>query len=113
MYSCHSDQPHDARAQRVRTISIWPDTVTVGAGDTLRFRIFYRSAENVVIDGPAAVWSTSDSGIARIANGLLVATRPGAATIVASSDGILGFAHVSVADKSKPSPHNTGRAQEN
>jgi uncharacterized protein YjdB len=50
----------------------------------------------VVLDGRDVTWSTSDSSIVSIAEGLATARRRGSATIVATSEGHSGSARVNV-----------------
>jgi len=80
----------------VTTISVWPDTITLSRGDTLRLRAIAQAASDVVLNGHDVAWSTSDSSIVSIAEGLATARRRGSATIIASSNGTSGSARVNV-----------------
>ena len=89
----HSDTPVVATA---RTITVWPDTITLWRGDTLRFRAIGIAETDVVLDDGKVSWSTSDSSIVTIAEGLATAKRRGSATIIAISEGKSGSARVNV-----------------
>src|SRR2546423_11814568 len=66
------------------TIAVWPDTITLWRGDTLRFRAIAKAESDVVLDAKSVAWTSSDSSIVTIVEGLATAQRRGASTIVAT-----------------------------
>ena len=89
----HSRTPVDTIGT---TIAVWPDTITLSRGDTLRLRAIAQAAGDVVLNGRDVTWSTSDSSIVSITDGLATARRRGSATIMATSNRTSGSARVNV-----------------
>jgi serine/threonine-protein kinase len=79
-------------------LTISPPTVALvpGARTTLQVSV-YDSENNVLTDRPV-VWHSSDTTVATIAAGVVVARSAGEATITASSDGVAQPASVVVSD---------------
>ena len=88
-------------AASVKNVLIWPDTITLGQGDTLRLRALSRSDADSILDGRIVTWSTSDSSIVTVVAGLVTAQRRGSATIKATFAGDAGSALVNVTEGAK------------
>lgn len=97
--SCAEHRSREPALRSVKTVTVWPDTVTLSRGDTMRFRALSRAEHDATLDGRSVTWSTSDSSIVTVADGLVTAKRRGSANIIATSQGIAGSARVNVANR--------------
>lgn len=83
-------------ALSARAVVVWPDTVTINEGDTLRLRAVIGASEPKLLAGQNVTWTIGDSSIARVFDGLVTAGHPGSTTITAIAAGARGFAQVKV-----------------
>jgi hypothetical protein len=78
------------------TVVLWPDTVTIGVGDTLRLRALLRAGDQKVISGQSITWTVDDSTVAHVTDGLVTAGHTGSATVTAAARGSRGSTRVEV-----------------
>ncbi len=76
-------------------VVVWPDTVTINVGDTLRLRALLR-ANRKLLAGNNITWTIDDSSVARVFGGLVTAGHVGSTTVTASAERARGSAHVEV-----------------
>ena len=76
-------------------VVVWPDTVTINVGDTLRLRALLRANRKLLAD-QNVIWTIDDSSVARVFGGLVTAGHAGSTTVTASAEGARGSAHVEV-----------------
>lgn len=97
--ACAEHRSREPTQTNARSLVVWPDTVTLGVGDTLRVRALSRADDDVALQGAGVSWTTSDSTAVAITHGLVTAIGPGWATITATVGGIAGSARVNVAKR--------------
>lgn len=82
----------------VVSVSVEPSTLTLAVGQTGNLTAAARDASGAALPGRTITWSTSDPTIATTSSaGVVTATAPGAATIIASCEGKSGGASITVA----------------
>ncbi len=88
---------HSAKSElAATTVVVWPDTVTINEGDTLRLRALFRASDRNILAGQNITWTIGDSSIARVLDGLVTGGRAGSTTITATAAGTRGSAYVEV-----------------
>ena len=85
----------------VASVQIQPVADTVFAGDSVRFRVVLRAADNTILTQRQVTWSSGNTSIARVnpATGdsvWAVGVQPGSVTLTAVSEGVGGTASVVV-----------------
>jgi len=81
----------------VATVEVSPATPTMSAGATLQLTATLRDVYGNVLDGPAITWSSSDASKASVnASGLVNGLTAGTVAIRATSQGVNGFATVTI-----------------
>ena len=85
-------------AQRVATVTVSPDTVTVIVGATPTFTAVAKDSNANPVTGATFVWASTNTGIATIipATGVATAIGTGVDTITATSGGVIGRATLTV-----------------
>ena len=80
---------------RVISVTVTPSTLALNVGDTgnLEASVLPTNATN-----PTVTWSSADSGIASVANGVVTAVAPGTTKITATADGKSGECTVTVSN---------------
>lgn len=80
----------------VGTVLVTPPSQTIVQGSTTTFTAQARSAAGVTIAGKSFTWTSSNSVVATVANGVVTAVSAGAALVTATVDGVSGNASVTV-----------------
>jgi alpha-tubulin suppressor-like RCC1 family protein len=81
----------------VETVSVSPQTVSVGVGDTARLVATLKDADGAVLTGRSVTWTSGDAGVAQVSGtGLVSGMAPGTTTISATCEGKTGTATVDV-----------------
>lgn len=99
--SCHHDLTNSAP---VASVYVTPTNISLLVGDTITLTASESDANGLVVVGPTATWTSSDTTIAVVAaSGLVTARKLGSVSIVATSQGITGSSKVSVVAALPPS----------
>jgi hypothetical protein len=93
----------------VASVTVTPVTATVTAGATVQLSASVKDAAGNVLAGKSVAWSSSVPAIATVGatTGLVTGISPGAATILATSEGTTGVATITIA---APEPPTLGAA---
>ena len=79
------------------SITVTPNRPTVGVGQSVVLAAVLVDELGAPVTGRSVTWSTADAGIASVgADGRVTGVKPGAATISAGLDGVVGSATVTV-----------------
>src|SRR5262249_53476928 len=71
---------------RIASVDITsPDTTLASIGDTITVRTNFRNARGAVVPNSAARWSSTDSSVLSVNNGLLTAKTAGLAAVYAAA----------------------------
>jgi alpha-tubulin suppressor-like RCC1 family protein/uncharacterized protein YjdB len=81
----------------VASVTVAPDVATVLAQATVQVAATLRDATGRVIGGRPITWSSDDEAVATVdANGLVTGASAGSAAVSATSEGVSGFARITV-----------------
>lgn len=87
----------------VASVTLAPDPTSIDSGATVQLAATLRDGNGTVLSGRAIAWSSLSATIATVnSSGLVTAKKPGAAGIVASSEGKADTAHVTVVAVAPP-----------
>lgn len=84
------------REPPARAVVVWPDTVTMNEGDTLRLRAVIDTSDRKSLAVQNIIWTIDDSSVAKVFDGLVTAGRSGSTTVTAIGAGARGIAQVKV-----------------
>lgn len=84
------------REPPARAVVVWPDTVTMNEGDTLRLRAVIDTSDRKSLAVQNIIWTIDDSSVAKVFDGLVTAGRSGSTTVTAIAAGARGIAQVKV-----------------
>ena len=87
----------------VNTVTITGNT-TIAQGATSQLTAVLRDAAGNVLTGRVVTWSSSNTAVATVANGLVTGVAPGTATITATSEGRSGTTNITVPTPTPPPP---------
>lgn len=83
----------------VASVSIAPGAAALDVGGTAAFSATPRAADGSALAGRVVTWSVVDGSVASVsADGTVTALAPGATTLRATSEGVVGSAALTVAD---------------
>jgi uncharacterized protein YjdB len=91
-----SDSSTGVSANAVATVTVAPSAVTIPIAGTSQLTATALNASGGVVSGKTFTWTTDNSSVARVDNGLVTAVSPGSTTIDAAVDGKSGSAAVTV-----------------
>lgn len=74
----------------VATVSVTSPQTLLTVGSSTQAAATLRAGDGMILTGRTVSWSTSNTGVATVANGLVTAVAPGTATITATSEGRSG-----------------------
>ena len=80
----------------VATVTLSPATVALPTGSSAQLTVSLKDAAGQAISGRAIAWSSSQTSVATVANGVVTGVSVGSATITATSEGKSGTMLVSV-----------------
>jgi len=81
----------------VASVTVVPSTASLGAGTSSQLSAITKDAAGGVLTGRVVTWlSSNPTSVSVSGTGLLTAGSPGSATITATSEGISGFATITV-----------------
>jgi uncharacterized protein YjdB len=83
----------------VASVAVAPALDTIAPGDTARLVATPRDSRGNALADRTVSWSTSDSAIAMVAEGLVTGRATGSATITATSEGKIGASVITVAPR--------------
>ncbi len=83
-------------APSLGSVTIAPATTLLAVGETAELRAVVRTADDSVLTDIAVEWLSSDTAIATVAGGIVMARAPGTATISATSNGQTTAAELTV-----------------
>lgn len=110
LLACSSDKSTGttgppAGEDAVATVTVSPPNATVEVGSTTSLSVSLHSASHKVLTGRSVTWSSSNSSIATVANGVVTGVAAGGpVTIVATSEGKSGSAQITVTSSSTAVP---------
>lgn len=89
----------------VDSVSLTPDSVTLEQGDTTTLTVRFFDASGTELIGPAATWSSDDTGVATVTQtGLVTAVDTGSTWIRATADSAVDSTFVTVTPSAAPAP---------
>lgn len=88
----------------VASISVRPSSATILVGDSVRLKATALNSQGDTITSVAFTWSSSNSTIATVSNGLVQGRAAGSAIITAASGAVKGSAAVTVQADDPPPP---------
>jgi trimeric autotransporter adhesin len=90
------------RTSPVTSIVISPSSLSIEEGRSAQLTATLRDSRGVIVTGRSITWSTSNSSVATVTDGLVVGMTVGSATVSARSEGITSTVPVSVLKSSTP-----------
>jgi uncharacterized protein YjdB len=83
-------------SQVVARVDVNPSSVSLQAGQSRQLAATPRDPKGNVVTGKGVVWTSDNSAVAAVNNGLVTTSKTGVATITATVDGVKGTARITV-----------------
>jgi len=83
-------------SQVVARVDVNPSSVSLQAGQSRQLTATPRDPKGNVVTGKGVVWTSDNSAVATVNNGLVTTSKTGVATITATVDGVKGTAKITV-----------------
>jgi uncharacterized protein YjdB len=83
-------------SQVVARVDVNPAAVSLQAGQSRQLTATPRDPQGNVVTGRGVVWTSDNSAVATVNNGLVTTSKTGVATITATIDGVKGTAKITV-----------------